>query len=76
MVLAESWYPGWRAEVDGVASELYRANVLQRAVYVESGAHRVVVSYRPSFFALALLLTLVGALLLAVLLLADRRRDH
>lgn len=41
LVLSDTYYPGWRAFVDGKETEILQANVCQRAVEVPSGKHEV-----------------------------------
>jgi len=47
LVLADTWYPGWRATVDGEPTEVLRANYAFRAVWLEAGEHVVEFVYRP-----------------------------
>jgi len=47
LVLADTWYPGWRATVDGEPAEILRANYAFRAVWLEAGEHVVEFVYRP-----------------------------
>jgi hypothetical protein len=47
LVLADTAYPGWRAEVDGQRVRLLRANYTFRAVALGPGEHRVTFRYRP-----------------------------
>jgi hypothetical protein len=47
LVLADAWYPGWRAQIDGRRGELYRADGMFRAVHLPAGSHRVAFTYRP-----------------------------
>jgi hypothetical protein len=48
LVLADSYYPGWRAQVDGRPATLYRANVALRAVALPAGEHVVEMRFAPS----------------------------
>lgn len=47
LVLADTWYPGWRATLDGDEIPILRANAAFRAVLVPEGAHTVSFAYRP-----------------------------
>lgn len=53
VVLNDIWHPWWRAQVDGVETEILKANVLFRAVQVGAGKHRVRFSFHPVEGALA-----------------------
>jgi uncharacterized membrane protein YfhO len=47
LVLADIWYPGWQATVDGEPAALVRANHAFRAVQLEQGEHEIEMLYRP-----------------------------
>jgi hypothetical protein len=47
LVLADSWYPGWKAAIDGVDTPIYSANVVFRAVWLPPGEHTVTFVYSP-----------------------------
>ncbi len=47
VVLNDVWHPWWHAEVDGVPAPLLQANVLFRAVKVDGGRRRIVMTFRP-----------------------------
>jgi hypothetical protein len=70
VVLADTFYPGWRATVDGAPAPILVANGLFRAVFVRDGAHRVRFDYRPRALLLGAAVTLVTAFLAAGLVLA------
>jgi hypothetical protein len=65
LVVAEAWYPGWRATVNGVSAEVLPANVWMRAVRVPAGESQVELHYvepdlaRGAAFSLCALLVLV-----------------
>jgi hypothetical protein len=48
LVLTDTYYPGWRAYVDGEESPIIRANLLFRAIGLSAGQHRVEFSYEPA----------------------------
>jgi hypothetical protein len=73
VVVADTYYPGWKATVDGRPASIYPANVLFRAVYVEPGSHRIELVYEPASFRYGLLLCAVASLICLVALLRRRR---
>jgi hypothetical protein len=48
LVLADNYYPGWQAYVDGARTEVFRTNHTFRGVVVPAGKHRVVFSFDPA----------------------------
>lgn len=75
LVLADAWYPGWVAEVDGSAVEIRPANYLFRAVPVPAGKHSVEFTYQPSSFSTGVGLSLVGLTTTVLIGLLCFRRD-
>jgi hypothetical protein len=68
LVLAEAWYPGWRAEIDGRVCACVPANIWMRAIPVPAGRHQVRLYFRQDHLLPGLLISLISAsLLLAVL---------
>lgn len=47
LVLADTWFPGWEATVDGTATPIQRADVLFRGVPLAEGTHEVVFRFNP-----------------------------
>jgi len=64
LVLADVWYPGWQAQVDGRAAQIWRANYLFRAIQVGAGEHDVVFTYLPLSFYLGSLASLIAVIIL------------
>lgn len=47
LILADQYFPGWTASVDGKKTHIYQTNGLLRGVVVPEGAHTVEFLYRP-----------------------------
>lgn len=58
LVLADSFYPGWRVYVDGKEGEILRANLLFRGVALSEGEHVVEFRYQPRSFKIGLAISL------------------
>ena len=61
LILADSFYPGWKATVDGRPVDILPANHLFRGTPVPAGSHRIRFEYAPESYRLGKLLTLGGA---------------
>jgi hypothetical protein len=70
LVLTDTYYPGWRATVDGQPTEILPANHAFRAVELGAGDHTVIFEYGPLSFRLGAWITLGAASLLATVLIA------
>ncbi len=68
VVLNDSWYPGWRAYVDGHETPILPANLMFRAVAVPAGAHEIELVYRPVSWVAGAIVTLLACLVAAGLL--------
>jgi hypothetical protein len=67
LIVANPYYPGWRAAVDGVEAPLAARPGDPIVVPVPAGAHRVVLDYRPGSFRAGLALAAASVLGLAFL---------
>lgn len=54
VILADAYYPAWRAEVDGETAELMTAGGWWRAVAIGPGIHTVEMAYDPVLFRIGL----------------------
>ena len=59
LVLNDTHYPGWVAEVNGKRTKLYTANVLFRAVPLQPGESEIKFTYRPKSFYIGMILSSV-----------------
>ncbi len=60
VVLSDTYFPGWRALVDGQSTPIHEVNGAFRGVVVPRGKHVITMRYRPMSLALGALLTLLG----------------
>jgi hypothetical protein len=75
LVLTDTFYPGWQATVDGAPVPVLRADYLFRGVSLPPGTHRVVFTFDPPLLWIGGLVSLVAALVVALLLSPWRRGD-
>lgn len=68
LVLADSYYPGWYAYVDGVQTQIYPANVNQRAIVLPQGKHDVKFVYDPDSFRTGKRISIIAWIMWGILL--------
>jgi uncharacterized membrane protein YfhO len=64
LLLADAWYPGWRASVDGREAPILRADLVFRAVFLAAGDHVVQFNYAPQSFQMGLWVSVTAILVL------------
>jgi hypothetical protein len=64
LVLSDTYYPGWKAYVDGKRTPIYATDLAFRSVYLEPGEHEVKFVYSPRSFKMGVLIS--GLSLLAL----------
>jgi uncharacterized membrane protein YfhO len=75
VVLADSYYPGWKAKVDGRKTPIHMAYGVMRGVVVEAGEHEIDMRYLPTSFVGGAALTALGLCAVLVMILAGNRRS-
>lgn len=76
LFLADSYFPGWNAYVDGTPVPLWRANFAFRAAPVPEGAHTVELIYEPKSFKVGLIIAFTTLIsITAVSFVETARRD-
>ncbi len=60
LVLSDTYYPGWRATVNGRNEKIYPTNGAFRGVLVPQGTSRVVFSYEPRAFPIGIVIAIAG----------------
>jgi hypothetical protein len=66
LMVSETWYPGWKAWVDGKSVPLLQANYLFEAIHLEAGNHSIRIAYRPLSFYIGLVISLISIILGAI----------
>jgi uncharacterized membrane protein YfhO len=72
LVLSDTYFPGWKADVDGRRREILRVNLAFRGLCLPRGEHRVTFFYRPASFYVGLAITIVGLCAVAFLVTLKR----
>lgn len=66
LVIADTWYPGWVATLDGSAVPIERADLIYRAISLPPGEHAVTLHYQPTRLLVLLGVSVVSLLLVVV----------
>jgi hypothetical protein len=72
LVLSDTYFPGWKAYLDGNPVKIFRANYNFRAVSIPPGKHEVKFVYHPMSVKLGVLVTSLGIIGILVMGLSSR----
>jgi hypothetical protein len=75
LVMSDTYYPGWTAQIDGTKTEVMRANFNFRAIYLPKGEHTVEFRYVPRFLLVGALISLATLLTVGGWLVFSRMRN-
>jgi uncharacterized membrane protein YfhO len=64
LLVADTWYPGWQATIDGKLVEIARAEYLFRGICVPQGDHQVVMEYKPNSFYFGMTASIFGLIII------------
>jgi hypothetical protein len=73
LVLTDSYYPGWKAFIDGQEQTILRADRLFRALPLKTGSHTVRFMYNPASYSLGLISLIVSFIALGVWVVLKRQ---
>ena len=62
LVFQDTFYPGWKAYVDGLEQEILRTDIGFRAIRLDRGKHNVVMRYRPAPLRIGIFIACLGIL--------------
>jgi hypothetical protein len=75
LVLAQIYYPGWAAFIDGQRAPVLRTNYAFTGTVVEAGIHTIEFRFLPASFVLGTILSSVSILLMALVCVRHRRKE-
>lgn len=73
MVVANTYYPGWKAYIDGQPTSVSRVNWTMNGVSLPPGKHIVKLRYEPTSFRIGLSISILSAFLFAGMVIAHRK---
>lgn len=59
LVIPTTWYPGWKAEINGRSTKLYRANLAFQAIEIPEGDVEITLSYTPTGIEVSYLISII-----------------
>lgn len=65
---SEVYYPGWRAKVDNVNTDIVQSNLSFRTIYLPKGDHLVEIYYQPTIYYMGAVISIIAVLILIILL--------
>jgi hypothetical protein len=74
VVIADTYFPGWTAYVDGRPAPIVETYGALRGIVVEAGRHRIGLRYRPRSVYYGLAMTVAGLLIAGAVILLSRFR--
>lgn len=72
LVLADTYYPGWKAYVDNQETEILPVNLNSRGVIIDRGEHQIKFSYQPKSLEIGKLVSLGAVIILLLVSLFPR----
>jgi hypothetical protein len=76
LIVADQYYPGWNAYVDGKRTPIYAVDGIFRGVFLEAGDHQIEFKYRPSSFILGGIVSTISLILAMFFLISYTRSSE
>ncbi len=74
LIIADTFYPGWKATVNGDETQILNANSFQKAIYIPKGKSTVVVYYYPQSFITGFIVSLLSILTIIVITVFSKKK--
>jgi hypothetical protein len=76
VIISQSYYPTWKARIDGNPTRLWRADYAFQGIEVPAGSHEVILKYDDTAFHVGCWLSLLGVMILAGKLVQHRLQQR
>jgi hypothetical protein len=76
LVMSDTFYPGWVAQVDGNPAPIARTNYALRGICLPAGDHEVVFRFEPVTLRVGLALSALGLIICVAAIIVDRARRN
>lgn len=72
LLISETWYPDWHAEIDGAGAEVFRGDKAFLSLEIPPGARRVTLEFHSGAYTAGKIVSLISLLILAGVLVGPR----
>lgn len=76
VVVAENFYPGWIAKVNGVKKEIIKVNGFLKGIFVENGKNIIELEYKPIILYAGYIISLISLFFMILLLFLRRNYER
>ncbi len=76
LFLSDTYYPGWQADIDGIKTDIVKANYAFRAIAVPKGSHTINFIYLPFSFTSGVYLSLTSLAVIFILCILSLRKKY
>ena len=77
LVFSDTFYPGWKAYIDGAETRIYRTNGIFKGIRISGGEHKVVFNFMPRYFIICSITSsasLLGTIAAIIIIIVRRRK--
>jgi len=67
LVFSDSYYPGWKAFINGKETKIYKTNGLTKGIFIPKGECEVIFKYSPDYFYILLIISIITTVLIFVI---------
>jgi len=77
IVFSDTYYPGWKAYIDGKQTKIYKTDGILKGIYVPAGTHEIIFNFIPNNLWLGILLSVTSyasLIIIAIILFSRNKR--